>query len=160
MRFCEHVNQRRPSARQRPPLSHVIPGAVERLEALRHRPRTILSLPLHRHEVEACTETPAARDRGNGKKRLGEDRDRMDRAEQQGLGFLVTGAYSRRCPGRKSRGCVATTCLPPRPGLPAPYSGRCRRQNRIASTWALSSPSPTGPAIRGVRARSTSGLYV
>ena len=70
-------NQRRPSARKRPPLSHVIPSAVEGLEALGHRPRAVLRLPLHRHEVEACTETPEERDRGNGEKWLGEDRDGM-----------------------------------------------------------------------------------
>jgi len=58
-------------------LSHVIPGAVEGLEALDHRPRAVLRLPLHRHEVEACTETPEERDRGNGEKWLGEDRDGM-----------------------------------------------------------------------------------
>jgi hypothetical protein len=47
-----------------------------------------------------------------------------------------------------------TTPRPPSPILRSPPPAK-----PLASTWALSSLSPTAPAVRGVRARPMNGLY-
>lgn len=143
-----------PSARQRPPLSHVIPGAVEGLEALRHRPRAVLRLPLHRHEVEACTEAPAGRDRRNGEKRLGEDRDGMEGAEQQGVrvfryGRLLMALPRAQIQRMRCDHLSPTTPRPPNPILRSPPPAK-----PLASTWALSCRLRRRPFLAAcVRAR-------
>ncbi|WVZ77492.1 hypothetical protein U9M48_025351 [Paspalum notatum var. saurae] len=71
--------------------STVLPGAasaVEGLEALCRRPRAVLRLPLHRHEVEACTTAPAGRGRNTKGKAVsgGPWRNGRSSAEQSSRG--------------------------------------------------------------------------
>jgi len=68
--------------------SHVLPsaaaGAVEGLEAFRHRPRAVLRLPLHRDEVEACARRRQRNEAASTLRQLGEGRDGIVRSGAAG----------------------------------------------------------------------------
>lgn len=68
--------------------SHVLPGgaasAVEGLEALRHRPRAVLRLPLHRDEVEACARRRQRNEAAATERQSGEARDGMVKSRAAG----------------------------------------------------------------------------
>jgi len=133
--------------------SHVLPsaaaGAVEGLEALRHRPRAVLRLPLHRDEVEAHGAAQGADPQDALRPPLSHD------APASQPHPVVAAAAG----GEAARSDLSSVVSAARRPIPGAACQCARAPRRMGSTWGeyvkrMVSPKDVGPVVHGSPAAS------
>ena len=104
--------------------SHVLPSAaataVEGLEALCHRPRAVLRLPLHRDEVEACARRRQRSEAAATLRQLGEGRGGMLRSRAAGTWGFRNGRLLTALPRAQIHRMRCDHLSPTMPRPPSP----------------------------------------